>query len=479
MYTNDNIETLTPEEFAEKYLPVLEQRDAANAKSAQETPENYFTGSRAAAQSASATSPDESCGFQSGAAEACAQAQQLRCYVRNRETGKLELHFDKADYDALTDDQKREIKGAFLWGRKTGCWISRAKEPNLYHAERIARSLGLTDIGSKGERLSFAEQQQRKVERAERRADRFEARSAAAEKRGEALQKPINDMHGDIAFFTQPNINTSAGRAFTRRRDRMFAAFERGFEEYRKSEHYSQRAETARRTANQAELQDKGFIVRRIRECEAAIRKLKKNIDGYDQTKRKIEDGAQIKRFNGDAITLDDVNEWIENDLDKMEAQLDKLGYYQDALDALGGVTFSQENIKPGYIVNVKHFGNCRVVSTGPKNITYQTRVDGIALTASYAEIRSVVRAEEKPAEAQPFKVGEVFTCSRWNREKGDVDRLEFRIIRATDKSVTIQTGDEKPFVRKPTQVAWDKSGKWRLCITDWHDGTVYKLPNQ
>ena len=32
MYTNDNIETLTPEEFAEKYLPVLEQRDAANSE---------------------------------------------------------------------------------------------------------------------------------------------------------------------------------------------------------------------------------------------------------------------------------------------------------------------------------------------------------------------------------------------------------------------------------------------------------------
>ena len=84
-------------------------------------------------------------------------------------------------------------------------------------------------------------------------------------------------------------------------------------------------------------------------------------------------------------------------------------------------------------------------VSSQParRTSTYQTGTDGIALTASYAEIRSVVRAEEKPAEAQPFQVGEVFTCSRWNREKGDVDRLEFRIIRATDKSVTIQTGDE------------------------------------
>ena len=140
-------------------------------------------------------------------------------------------------------------------------------------------------------------------------------------------------------------------------------------------------------------------------------------------------------------------------------------------------MTYSQGNIKPGYIVKVKHYGACRVVSTGPKNITYQTGVDGIVLTAAYAEIDGIVKAEEKAAAAHPFKVGDTFTCSRWNGEKRAAERLEFRIIRATDKSVTIQTGDEKPFVRKPSQIPWDHSGKWRLCITDWNDGTVYKLP--
>ena len=284
-------------------------------------------------------------------------------------------------------------------------------------------------------------------------------------------------MHGDIAFFTQPNINSSAGRAFTRRRERMFAAYESGFKEFNKSAYYRERAATARDAAAQKELKDKGFIGRRIAECETALRKLKKNVEQYGATRQKIEQGAQLTRYNGEPLTLDTVNEWIETTLDRMEAQLDKLGYYQDALDALGGVTYSQGNIKPGYIVKVKHYGACRVVSTGPKNITYQTGVDGIVLTAAYAEIDGIVKAEEKAAAAHPFKVGDTFTCSRWNGEKRAAERLEFRIIRATDKSVTIQTGDEKPFVRKPSQVAWDHSGKWRLCVTDWNDGTVYKLP--
>lgn len=403
----------------------------------------------------------------------------MNCYyLINRETGKLELHFGKADYDALTDDQKREIKSAFLWGRRSGCWISRCKEPNLWSAEKIAKALGLADGGTTGERLSFAAQQERKAEKAERRAERFEHKADAAAARGEQLQKPISDMHGDIAFFTQPNINSSAGRAFARKRERMFAAYEAGFKEFNKSVYYRDRAAAAHNTAAQKGLQDKGFIGRRIAECETALRKLKKNVEHYEGFKQQIEQGTMVQRFNGEPLSLDTVNEWIETTLDRMEAQLDKLGYYQDALDALGGVEFSQENIKPGYIVEVKHFGACRVVSTGPKNITYQTKVDGVVLTAAYAEIGGIVKAEEKAAAPHPFKVGDTFTCSRWNREKSDVDVLDFRIIRATDKSVTIQTGNEKPFVRKPSQVAWDKSGKWRLCITDWNDGIVYKLPN-
>lgn len=31
-------------------------------------------------------------------------------YIMNKETGKIELHFDKADYLALAEDQKKDIK---------------------------------------------------------------------------------------------------------------------------------------------------------------------------------------------------------------------------------------------------------------------------------------------------------------------------------------------------------------------------------
>lgn len=59
-------------------------------------------------------------------------------YIMNKETGKIELHFDKADYLALAEDQKKDIKSNYLFSRVKRAWVSRAKFPNLYRAEKVA-----------------------------------------------------------------------------------------------------------------------------------------------------------------------------------------------------------------------------------------------------------------------------------------------------------------------------------------------------
>lgn len=389
-------------------------------------------------------------------------------FVLNRSTEKLELHFDKATYDALTDAQRAEIKSAFVWGRRSGCWISRAKEPNLWHAKRVAESLGLADGGKTGERLSFAEQQQRKAERAEHRAERYEARAEAAADRGEQLQKPICDMHGDIAFFTQPNINSSAGRAFTRRRERMFSAFERGFGEYRKSEYFRERAETARRTADQAELKDRGFINRRINDCEKNIRALRRSIEDYEAKLPRAEAG-ELKRYDGTPFTPEQIAEQINYWLDRMEVWLDKLGYYQDALDALGGVAYKPEDIKPGYVVKVKTFGAVRVMGTGPKRFT-ATTAHGITTTFAYAEILELVSMEPEPPKHQPFAVGEAFTL-----RNGSVHT----ITRATDKTVTFTTDSGNTYRATPKYRPIPASSKWQWVLkvgsTSWASEFIYR----
>lgn len=401
-------------------------------------------------------------------------------FVVNKETGKLELHFDKATYQALDIATKKRIKSAFLWGRNSGCWISRCKEPNLYSAKTLAIALGLHDAGATGERLSFAEQMERKAERAERRADRYEARSEAAEMRGEALQEPINKMRGDIAFFTQPNINSVGGRAFTRRREKMFASFERGFEEFSKSAYWQERAEIARKTAGRQELKDKGFIGRRIAERESDIRKLKKSIEEYESFIPVIEAGEVPRDRHGweVKISANQIQEQIEIWLDRLEAKLDELGFYEDCMDKLGGVQFSRDNIKVGYIVRFdkgRSFG--MVTSVGPKNCVIKEDCHGFIYTPSvpYAEITEIVEATEAQEETHPFKVGEEFICSRWNPEKRGAEKLVYRIIKATDKSVTLQTGSEKSFVRKPSKLVWCDTPTWCIKVTDWHDGIIRK----
>ena len=385
-------------------------------------------------------------------------------YLFNNETGKIELHFDKADYISLEDSKKREIKSNFLWSRGAGAWVSRCKFPHTYRAEAIAKSLGLENAGKTGEVLTFAEQQERKAERAERRAERYEYKSEKAHNEGKRLQAPIDRMHGDIAFFTQPNINTSAGRAFTRQRNRMFDAWERGFAEFKKSEYYAEAAETARKTAQKPT--DIGFCDRRIKEAEKTIRDQKKNIETWYQPRlEKINAGQIIKDWNGNQVTADDVLEQIERAELIIEQAISKVVYYKECIEDLGGLKYNKDNIKPGYLVNIGRYGTVEVVSTGKVNIVFKTQ-NGFELKAAYPEILGVVKAEEKKPEPHPFKAGEVFT----------IQDKEYTIIKATDKTVTIKTGD-RVYNKKPQKrfIPCERRDRWCLSLTDYYMGTVYR----
>ena len=241
----------------------------------------------------------------------------MKQYIFNLETTKIELHFEKSEYNALTADQKADLKSAFLWSRTGGCWVSRAKEPNLWWAKKIAAKLGFTEEQREGERLSFSEQVERQAERAERRAERYEQYAENAERRGAALQQPFNRMRGDIAFLTQPIIAGHAGsQAFARQRERIFAKYDRGFEEYRKSAYFQDRARSARETADGAKYQDVAYLDRRIKECKKEIRAREKNIIHYEQTLYAIENGEKKKRFDGTFITAEVVNDWIKRELE-------------------------------------------------------------------------------------------------------------------------------------------------------------------
>lgn len=398
-------------------------------------------------------------------------------YVNNKETGKLELHFDKEEYMALSEDIKKEIKSNFLFSSKAGAWVSRCKFPNLYRAEAVAKKLGLEDGGKVGETLTFEEQMQRKAERAESRAERYEAKAERAVEHGKELQRPIDDMHGDISFFTQPNINSSAGRAFTRRRDKMFAAWERGFEEFKKSAYYQERAAAARATAEQTRPTDRGFIDRRIKDAEKSIRAQQKNIESYERKLDRINAGEEIRKYNGDLLTAEEVGSWIEKSEEIMEQEISKSVYYHDCLEAIGGIQFSQDNIKVGYIVEIARWGMCKVVGTGKVNISYQIMSGGAAGLggkATYAEINRVV--EESKPEKHPFVVGEIFSVKEWNGK--EYAPMEYVITKVTDEKVTIKCGSARARTIKPRKFGRPGEESWALGISNGMNGTVYKKAN-
>ena len=321
-------------------------------------------------------------------------------YNLNRETGKIELHFSKADYQEATDDQRAAIKSNFLFSHKGNCWVSRCKWPNTSRAAALAAQLGLDNAGKTGERLTYAEQLERQQERAEHRAERYMEHAANAAERAEQLQKPYNDMHGDIAFFTQPNINTSAGRAFTRRRERIFAAMDKGFEEFRKSEYWQQRAAIAQETADNPKLNDPGYLGRQIKDAQTTARKQRENITFYEKQIERIKAGEIIKGTNGTARTVEDYSAYIDTATDRIEAALDKLGFMQERLHAIGGDKFSRENVHKGDVVRLQgiHTGLVTVAGTGPKYITGESVHGGTTFRIKYAyeEIAEIVKPAQE-----------------------------------------------------------------------------------
>ncbi len=361
-------------------------------------------------------------------------------YIFNQETQKLELHFSKPEYMALSDSQKAEIKSYFLFSKTSSAWVSRSTH-NHYYPEQIAIKLGLENGGKVGERLSYAEELERKSEKAEARAERYEQYSENAEKRAERLQSELNSYRGDIAFFTQPIIAGHAGsRAFANYRERLYKRYERGFEEYKKSSYYQDRAATARATANNAKLNDRVYLHNRIKERNKNLKVYQEHIVQYEQALYKIQQGEELKNRSGEVLTEALMEERIADRLDKYEWEHDKLEFFENCLAELGGIQFSKENIKVGYIVKMKRWGRCEIVSAGPVNVTFKILDGGAAggyLTDPYAAIESIITVKETKVKIEnPFKTGEVL-CKY--RPYDNSIYKAYQIIKVTDTGVKIQ----------------------------------------
>ena len=369
-------------------------------------------------------------------------------YINNLETGHIELHFDKKEYNQLTVEQKKLLKSGYLFSRYITAWVSRSTK-NHYRALEIAEELGFTEEEKQGERLSFEEELKVKTEKAERRTNKYEYKAEKATKKAENLQSEFNERREDIAFITQPNINSSSGKSFTNYRDKIMDRYNKGFEEYRKSEYFKDKAQNAKDTANIEQFKDPVYLNNRIKECNSIIRKLEKNIINYKEKINRIEQGEELKNYKDEILTTEQYQNWIDEMLEKMEYQIDKLAYMENCMEEIGGNKFSKENIKVGYIVNLRRWGKCKVTSTGSKNIQYTILTGGAkgcGGSEPYAAITEIIEAKEEKKEVKnPFKIGDIVTRSN---ASGNIILHAYQVVKTTDKTITVQEieiKDNKP----------------------------------
>jgi ribosomal protein L24 len=318
-------------------------------------------------------------------------------YTLNQETQKIELHFSKVEYLALSESQKSEIKSKFLWSGKAGAWVSRSTN-NHYWAEQVAKKLGLEDGGKVGERLSYAEELERKTERAEARAERYEQYSDNAEKRAENFQADFNKYRKDWSWLTQPIIAGHAGsRAFANHRNKVMARYERGFEEYKKSEYYQDRAKTARETASNAKLQDKAYLGNKIKECNKELKIYQDCIIKYENALYKIQQGEILRNRSGEVLTTGCIEQRIIDLLEKYEWENDKLEFFESCLSELGGITYSKDNVKKGDFVKIRGSWG-KVLSANPTTVRILNSLGWDWMKYPYSEIQEYKQAEQKGA---------------------------------------------------------------------------------
>ncbi|OME55408.1 hypothetical protein BSK59_13090 [Paenibacillus odorifer] len=341
----------------------------------------------------------------------------MKQYILNKETGKIELSFSKEEYKALSDSDQKEMRRYYLFSGSRKAWVSRSKN-NHYMATQIAIKLGFADGGYMGERLSFAEEVERQAEKAEARSERYEKYADNAEKRADSLQSEWTEARKDWSFVTQPNINSGRGRAFTNHRQRLLDRYTKGFEEYRKSEYFREKAITAEQTASMEKFKSRSYLSNRIEECN-------KNIREYEKRMIKAEE-SQNESYVGSL-------------LERMEYELDKLAYLYNKLDELGGVLYDKTSVKKGYMVKIRGDwetvvkGNSKTVEVKPDCVSY-------TLKYAYAEIQELKIPddwkEEKNTFINPFTVKDIVVRCSYDGKK--VIKA-FQVVKTTNKNVVIQ----------------------------------------
>lgn len=261
-------------------------------------------------------------------------------YIKNLETGKLELHFEKSTYLSLPEETKKKIKSNFLWSNYAGGWVSRTRGNNTYFAEQIAKEIGLTFNGETGEKLSFAEQVEREQDKAANRLEIMENRANKALLQSESAYKTAKQI-GDFIPMGQPILvgHHSEGR---HRRDvaKIDNNMRKSIELDKKADYYNNRAANAEYTANGEKFKSVDYLLNRIEECNKKIRECKRYLAGIDLIHRTT--GQRGTKENPLEVSDSQRETWNK----RVEEENEKLDFFTTKLQEIGGGQLTAERLK-------------------------------------------------------------------------------------------------------------------------------------
>jgi uncharacterized beta-barrel protein YwiB (DUF1934 family) len=198
----------------------------------------------------------------------------------------------------------------------------------------------------------------------------------------------------------------------------------------------------------------------------------------YEEALYKIQQGEVLKNRSGEVLTEDYIESRITDQLEKYEWEHDKLEFFENCMNELGGVQFSKDNIKVGYIVNIKRWGKCEIISAGSVNVQFKILTGGATggvLTEPYEAITELLEAKEVKQEIEnPYIIGDIL-CKHYGMSTSNKVYKAYQVIKVTSTGVKLQEinidngvpvkdsfTDEKPIQKKVTKSKYsDNVGVW------------------
>jgi len=213
-------------------------------------------------------------------------------YVKNEESGKLNIFLGKDFYQNLPDTGKAVFRSHCLWSRTMDCWISKAKEGNCWYLKSKLVEMGIENRGSTGERLPFEQQISRQQEKAAGKVERSEKRAENAEKRSDELFRQAKDMASIIPFGQPILVGHHSEKRDRNYRESIHNKFGKSFKEQEKAEYYKGKAETAKETAEGKKFSNPSYLTNRIKDAQKHLRILERRLQG------KLYPGSPVKEIS-------------------------------------------------------------------------------------------------------------------------------------------------------------------------------------